>query len=105
VSRKPISSNLPALGIAEALRASVPLARLGERMRQSNACFAAVRPALPAGLAAHIRPGPVDEEGWSLLCANASVAAKLRQLVPRLEQRLKEEGLVVAAVRVKVLPA
>jgi hypothetical protein len=105
VSTKPVASNLPALGIAEALRASAPLARLGERMRQSNACFAAVRPALPAGLAAHIRPGPVDEDGWSLLCANASVAAKLRQLVPHLEKRLKDDGLVVAAVRVKVLPA
>jgi hypothetical protein len=73
-------------------------------MRQSNAYLAAVGPAIPAGLAAHIRPGPVDDEGWSLLCANASVAAKLRQLVPHLEQRLKDGGHAVAAIRVKVLP-
>ncbi len=97
-------SNLPAQGIADALRASAPLARLGERMRLSNACFDAVRPGLPAGLAAHVYAGPVDDGGWSLLCANASVAAKLRQLVPHLEQRLKEAGHVMAAIRIKVQP-
>lgn len=97
-------SVLQALGIAEVLRGSAPLARLGERLRQSNAYLAAVRPALPAGLADHIQAGPVDEEGWSLLCANASVAAKLRQLVPRLEQRLRDGGHSVAAIRVKVQP-
>ena len=104
MSRKPVSSNLPALGIAEVLRASAPLARLGERMRQSNAYFSAIRAMFPAGLAAHVRAGPVDEEGWSLLCANASVAAKMRQLVPHLEQRLKDGGHAVAAIRVKVQP-
>ena len=97
-------SNLPAQGIADALRSCAPLARLGERMRLSNACFDAVRPGLPTGLAAHVHAGPVDDEGWSLLCANASVAAKLRQLVPHLEQRLKEGGHVVAAIRIKVQP-
>jgi hypothetical protein len=99
-----VSSNLPALGIADALQASAPLARLGERMRLSNALLAAAGPAIPAGLAAHVRAGPVDDEGWSLLCANASVAAKLRQLVPHLEQRLKDAGHAVAAIRVKVQP-
>lgn len=97
-------SILPAQGIAEALRASAPLARLGERMRRSNDYLDIVRPALPAGLATHIHAGPVDDDGWSLLCANASVAAKLRQLVPHLEQRLRDGGHAVAAIRVKVLP-
>jgi hypothetical protein len=90
--------------IAEALRSSGPLGRLAERMRQSNAALAAVRPLLPAALAAHVRAGPIDEAGWSLLCANAGVAAKLRQLVPRLEQLLRENGLAVASIRVKVQP-
>jgi hypothetical protein len=99
-----VASNLPALGIADALRSSAPLARLGERMRRSNDYLSAVRPAFPAGLAAHIHAGPVDDEGWSLLCANAAVAAKLRQLVPHLEQRLREGGHAVAAIRVKVQP-
>ncbi len=104
MSRKPAPSTPSALGIAEALRASAPLARLGERLRRSNDYLRAVGPALPAGLAAHVRAGPVDDEGWSLLCANASVAAKLRQLVPHLEQRLRDGGHAVAAIRIKVQP-
>jgi hypothetical protein len=38
--------------IADALRASAPLGRLGERLRLSNALFAAVAPVVPAALAA-----------------------------------------------------
>jgi hypothetical protein len=92
------------LPIADALRASAPLGRLSERLRLSNTLFDAVTPVVPAALSASLRPGPVDDEGWSLLCANAAVAAKLRQLVPRLEQRLRELGHPVAAIRVKVQP-
>jgi hypothetical protein len=92
------------LPIADALRASAPLGRLSERLRLSKTLFDAVTPVVPAALSASLRPGPVDDEGWSLLCANAAVAAKLRQLVPRLEQRLRELGHPVAAIRVKVQP-
>ncbi|MEO9068773.1 MAG: hypothetical protein ABI281_11645 [Caldimonas sp.] len=92
------------LSLAEALRASEPLGRLTERLRRSNDLFASVAPLLPHGLAAHVHAGPADDEGWSLLCANAAVAAKLRQLVPRLEQHLRDSGRGVAAVRVKVQP-
>jgi hypothetical protein len=90
--------------IAEALRASAPLGRLAERLRRSNALFAAIAPVVPPGLAAWVSAGPIDDEGWSLLCANAAVAAKLRQLVPHLEERLREVGEPVAAIRVKVQP-
>ena len=90
--------------IAEALRSSAPLGRLAERLRRSNDLFAAVAPAVPPGLAAWVSAGPVDDEGWSILCANAAVAAKLRQLVPHLEQRLREAGQPVAAIRIKVQP-
>lgn len=90
--------------IAEALRSSAPLGRLAERLHRSNALFAAVASVVPSGLAASVSPGPIDDEGWSLLCANAAVAAKLRQLVPHLEQRLREVGQPVAAIRVKVQP-
>ena len=90
--------------IAQALRESAPLGRLSERLRLSNALFDAVVPALPLGLAGEVSAGPVDDEGWSLLCSNAAVAAKLRQLVPHLEQRLHDSGTPVAAIRVKVQP-
>ena len=103
VSPKPVPPAV-ALPIAEALRASAPLGRLAERLRLSNSLFAAVASALPPGLAAGVSAGPVDDEGWSLLCANAAIAAKLRQLVPHLELRLREAGQPVAAIRVKVQP-
>ena len=88
--------------LAQALQRSEPLARLGQLLRDSNARFDAIRPCLPAALAPHVKPGPVDELGWSLLAANASVAAKLRQLQPRIEATLKERGWQVSAIRIKV---
>jgi hypothetical protein len=90
--------------IAQALRESAPLGRLSERMRLSRELYDAVVPELPLGLAAQVSAGPVDDEGWSLLCSNAAVAAKLRQLVPNLQQRLRDSGKPVAAIRVKVQP-
>ena len=96
----PVTPN--ALRIEEALQRSAPLARLAQLMQDSNARFDAIKPCLPATLAPHVKAGPVDETGWSLLAANASVAAKLRQLQPRLEEVLRERGWQVNAVRVKV---
>ena len=103
--RRPLS--VPdAVPLGDVMRDSPALGRLAQRLRESNAMFAAVAGLFPAGLAASVRPGPIDEEGWSLLCANAAVAAKLRHLVPRLEARLRDKGHVGAAtIRIKVLPA
>jgi len=86
------------------MQGSPPLARLFDRLRESNAMFQRILPLLPPALAASVRPGPLDEAGWSLLGSNAAVAAKLRQLAPRIEDRLREGGHSVAAVRIKVQP-
>jgi len=88
--------------ISEALAQSAPLARLKELLRESNARFAAIAPHLPAGLEQHIRPGPVTDDGWTLMAANASVAAKLRQLLPRLEVELKNRGLQASVIRIRI---
>jgi hypothetical protein len=103
-SRPPTSVPL-AQPIGRALEASPALARLGERLRESNARFAAVRDTLPEGLRAHVRPGPVDEAGWSLLAANAAVAAKLRQLVPVVDAALREKGFQAIPTRIRVQSA
>ena len=92
-----------ALRIAQVLQQSAPLARLQLLLKDSNARFDAIRASLPAAMVPHVKPGPVDEVGWSLLAANASVAAKLRQLQPRLEDILRERGWQISAIRVKVL--
>ena len=90
------------LPIADALARSAPLANLRERLRDSAERLAAIRGDLPAALAPHVKPGPVDDAGWSLLAANGAVAAKLRQLQPRLEERLRQRGWKTTAIRIKV---
>ena len=91
-----------ALRLQDALLQSEPLALLRERIRDSKARFEAVKFCIPGAMLAHVQPGPVDEAGWSLLAANASVAAKLRQCLPRLEETLKSKGWPVTPVRIKV---
>jgi hypothetical protein len=102
-----VSPKLPplvpdSLSVAEALQRSAPLAQLRLRLQDSRNRYDAIRAALPDSLAAQVAPGPVDDEGWSLLAANASVAAKLRQLKPRLEDMLRQRGWQVSSIRIKV---
>jgi hypothetical protein len=101
-NRKPQPTVPDSLPIAAALEKSAPLTVLRMRLQDSNARLAAIQHLLPATLAPHVKAGPVDDDGWSLLAANASVAAKLRQLLPRLEETLSQRGWQVSAVRIKV---
>lgn len=91
--------------LASALCASEPLARLAERLHASQRRLDCIGPLLPADLAAQLRSGPIDADGWTLLAASPAVAAKLRQLVPRLQAALVEGGFTEMPIRVKVLPA
>jgi hypothetical protein len=88
--------------VMRALDQAVPLASLLQRLQASQACLDAVKLCLPPSLAAHVKAGPLDEDGWTLLAANAAVSAKLRQLQPRLVMALADSGLKVNAIRVKV---
>lgn len=90
--------------LRDVLDRSAPLALLQARLRDSNARLVTLRGALPPALAPHVRPGPLDAEGWTLLAANAAVAAKLRQLQPRLEAALRDGGWPPGALRIKVQP-
>lgn len=100
---KSSTSSVP-LGIplARALDQNDSLAHLSRRLAQSNARFQAVCIHLPEGLQTHVRPGPIDEDGWSLLASNAAVAAKLRHLLPRLADTLHEQGWPVLPIRVHI---
>lgn len=89
-------------GVNKALHSSEPLANLMQRLRASQACLEAVRSVLPPAMAAHVKAGPLDEDGWTLLAANSAVSAKLRQLQPRLIEALAVKGCKVTAIRVKV---
>src|SRR5438105_12769162 len=93
-----------AVPLADALQGSAPLQRLAERVRESKARFACVQGLLPAPLSANVQPGPVDEDGWTLLAGTGAVAAKLRQLVPLIEAELARQEFCALPVRVKVQP-
>ena len=102
MAAKPPPATPDAIGIASALDGCQPLARLRAVMQESQSRYEAIRGVLPATLTPHVRPGPLDQEGWSLLAANAGVAAKLRHLKPRIEQALSDAGWVHASVRIRV---
>jgi len=90
------------LPIREAMDQSSPLAQLARRLQESNARFETVRQQLPGPLQSQVKPGPLDEQAWSLLAANAAVAAKLRHLLPLLQQGLAQQGWPALEIRVKV---
>jgi hypothetical protein len=100
---KSSSSSVP-LGVplARALDQNTNLASLTRRLAQSNARYAAVRLQLPETMRSLVQPGPIDDEGWSLLASNAAVAAKLRHLLPRLSDALREQGWSELPIRVHI---
>jgi hypothetical protein len=90
-----------ALALSEALRQSQPLASLRRRLEESAKRYAAVLPCIPAQLRPHVVAGPVDDAGWTLIGANPNVTAKLRQLQPLFEERLRLNGFSAGALRLK----
>ena len=79
------------------------MADLRRRLRESILCLETIRPALPPALRPHVQAGPVDSEGWTLLAGNAAVAAKLKQLKPRLETALVAAACPAKVIRIKVI--
>ncbi len=88
MASRPVPAVPDAVPMAHALARCEPLTRLNQRLAQARAHMDAVRPLLPAYLQPQVRSGPVDDDGWTLLATNAGVAAKLRQLLPRLQAAL-----------------
>jgi Dna[CI] antecedent, DciA len=90
--------------LATALNSSEPLNSLLQRLRASQARYAAVEPLLPATLRQHVRAGALDEAAWMLLADNAAAAAKLRQMAPQLQAALAAAGWPAPPLRIKVSP-
>ena len=91
-----------ALPLLRAIEGNAALARLSKRLQQSQARLTAVEPALPSALRAQVRAGPCDEQQWVLLAVSAAAAAKLRQCLPALQERLAEAGWPAVEIRVRV---
>ena len=88
--------------VAGALARNETLASIAARMTESQNRLATIVGGLPPGLVREIRSGPIDDEGWTLLVSNAAVAAKLRHLLPHLQETLKSEGWRDLPIRVHV---
>ncbi|HET9646246.1 MAG TPA: hypothetical protein VFP68_23475 [Burkholderiaceae bacterium] len=99
MSTKPVPRPL---AIRDAIERSEPLAQLMYRLRESKERFEAIAPLIPPALKPHVSPGPVSENGWALLASNASVAAKLRHLLPAIDETLQANGWPATALRVKI---
>lgn len=94
----------PTLRLAAALDRSEPLSLLLRRLEQARALYETVAPLLPPALRSDVRPGQVDDAVWTLLAAHNPAAAKLRQMLPLLLQRLRESGWEGSAIKVRVQP-
>ena len=94
--------NLP---LSTALGRNEALAALLKRLRESQARFAVIAPLLPEALRSAVKAGPLDDGAWVLLAANASAAAKLRQMVPELQAAVLAAGWSPTAIKIKVSAA
>jgi Dna[CI] antecedent, DciA len=88
--------------IGSALAASDSLTGLAARLLESQRRFDAVAGLLPEAIAREVRPGPIDDEGWSVLASNAAIAAKLRHLLPRLNDELRSRSFRDLPIRVRL---
>ncbi|MCK6425240.1 MAG: DciA family protein [Burkholderiaceae bacterium] len=82
-----------------------PLLRLQQRLAAAHARMEAIRALLPSGLAPFVKPGPVEDSGWTLFATGPAVAAKLRQMQPLLETALRQQGFEVSSIRIRVQSA
>ena len=94
----------PSLPLATALDRSAPLTSLLQRLRDSQARYDAIVCLLPPALLEGVRAGPLDDAAWVLLVANAAAAAKVRQLLPTLQEALQAAGWPGPPIKIKVLP-
>ncbi len=91
-----------AIPLLQAAGESPTLARLVDRMEASSRRLEAIRTLLPRPLMASVQAGPFEDGQWCLLVGSNAVSAKLRQLLPSVQQHLAACGLPVSGIRIKV---
>lgn len=88
--------------LQQAAQESPTLARLAQLARESGEQLQTVQSLIPPALRCAVRPGPIDGSSWCLLVDGNAAAAKLRQVLPALLERLRERGSPVTSIRLKV---
>lgn len=94
--------HLHPITLQQAAEDSPTLARLAQLARESGERLQAVDLLIPASLRSAVRPGPIEGPVWCLLVDSNAAAAKLRQVVPALVNRLRDRGWQVNSIRLKV---
>ncbi len=102
MSTPPPARRLHPVSLQQAADESPTLARLAQLARESAEQLRAVEPLIPPALRAAVRPGPIDGASWCLLVDGNAAAAKLRQVLPALVDRLRDRGSAVTSIRLKV---
>jgi len=78
------------------------LAKLMAQQKASLSRLQAIEMLIPAPLRPFVKSGPFEEGAWCLMLSNNTTAAKLRQLLPTFEEKLRATGLEVKSIRLKV---
>ena len=90
------------VSLQQAAQDSPTLASLAARVRDTAERLQAVQELIPAELRSAVQAGPAEDGTWCLLVHGSAAAAKVRQLVPALQTRLKSRGWDVTTLRIKV---
>jgi len=78
------------------------LAKLMAQQQESLNRLRAITTLIPAPLRPFVKSGPFEDGAWCLMLSNNTTAAKLRQLLPTFEEKLRTSGLEVKSIRLKV---
>lgn len=94
-----------AVSLQQATEESPTLSSLAARVRDTTERLRVVLDLVPAEMHGAIQAGPVDADVWCLLVKGSAAAAKLRQLLPALQSRLRSKGWEGETIRIKVQQA
>ena len=89
----------------QAIENSPSLGQLTDLIRESSARLKAIESLIPPALRASVKAGPIEADSWCLLVDGSAAAAKIRQLVPAIQQLLLGKGWKVNSIRLKILMA
>lgn len=93
------------VSVQEATCQSPTLSRLVAMANQSSQLLKSVEVLIPDALRAGIQAGPLDAGQWCLIVNNSAAAAKLKHLLPTLQETLSANGAPVSTIRLKVRSA
>ncbi len=91
------------VSLQQAAQDSPTLASLAARARDASERLEAIQELIPPEMRPAVQAGPVEGNSWCVLVQGSAAAAKLRQLIPMLQSRLKAKGWDDVTLRIKVL--